>query len=218
MTAATRWWWVRHAPIPDGGARIHGQLDVDCDCGDLAAFEALAEILPGDAVWVISALKRTRQTFEAIHAFRPAIAEPLIAPDFNEQNFGRWQGLNWDEMQANDPEGYRAFWRDPTRNAPPDGESFADVMARVAAAISPLNARLAGRDIVVIGHGGSIRAAVALALRLAPPTAMAVVVDNLSLTRLDYVADAAAAVTGGAWRVRGVNAPSLWPNPSLGGG
>ena len=28
----TRWWWVRHAPVPDGGF-IYGQRDLDCDCG-----------------------------------------------------------------------------------------------------------------------------------------------------------------------------------------
>jgi len=211
MTASTRWWWVRHAPVPDGAARIHGQMDVDCDCTNLTAFETLAEILPGDAVWVISGLKRARQTFEAIHAYRPAIAEPLIEPDFREQNFGRWQGLGWDAMQANDPETYRQFWRDPTRNTPPDGESFARLIARVTDAMAPLTARFRGRDIVVVAHGGTIRAAVAVALGLAPPTAMAVVVDNLSLTRRDHVADALSQVTGGAWRVRGVNIPAHWP-------
>ena len=29
----TRWWHVRHAPVPDGG-RIYGQRDLDCDCSE----------------------------------------------------------------------------------------------------------------------------------------------------------------------------------------
>ena len=61
LTIATRWWWVRHAPVPDDG-RIYGQSDLDCDCTDAGVFAALADELPRDAVWVTSQLKRTRQT------------------------------------------------------------------------------------------------------------------------------------------------------------
>ena len=54
-------------------------------------------------------------------------------------------------------------------------------MQRTAAAIERLGETLLGRDIVAVAHGGSIRAAVALALGLSPPQAMAIVIDNLSL-------------------------------------
>ena len=37
----TRWWWIRHAPVPDGG-RIYGQGDLDCDCSDKLIFDVLA--------------------------------------------------------------------------------------------------------------------------------------------------------------------------------
>lgn len=210
MSAATQWWWVRHAPVPEAGGRILGSLDADCDISDQTSFGALAEILPRDAVWIVSPLRRTRMTLEAIRAFRPSLPEPLIEPALVEQSFGLWQGLTWPEMQAADPDVYDAFWRDPTRNAPPEGESFADQITRVGAAIARLTGDFAGRAIVAIAHGGTIRAAVARALSLPPPQAMAVVVDNLSLTRLDHLADELRPVTGGAWRVRCVNAPCRW--------
>ena len=210
MSAATQWWWVRHAPVPEAGGRILGCLDADCDVSDVASFESLAEILPGEAVWIVSPLRRTQATFEAIHAFRPALPEPLIEAALIEQSFGLWQGQSWAEMQASDPERYAAFWQDPTRNAPPEGESFAAQMARVGAAIARLTGEFAGRVIVAIAHGGTIRAAVAKALTLSPPQAMAVVVDNLSVTRLDHLADQPQPVTGGAWRVRCVNVPCRW--------
>lgn len=215
MSASTQWWWVRHAPVPDVGGRILGRLDADCDTSDTASFEALAEILPGEAIWIVSTLRRTQATFAAIRAFRPALPEPLVEPAFVEQSFGRWEGLSWPEMQTANPETYAAFWRDPTRNAPPEGESFATQMARVGAAIAGLTREFAGRAIVAIAHGGTIRAAVAEALALSPPQAMAVVIDNLSVTRLDHLADQPRPVTGGAWRVRCVNVPCRW-NPEAG--
>ncbi len=48
----TRWWWIRHAPVPDGG-KIYGQSDLDCDCTDAEIFSVLARELPKDAVWVV---------------------------------------------------------------------------------------------------------------------------------------------------------------------
>jgi broad specificity phosphatase PhoE len=67
MASLTRWWWVRHAPVPDGGF-IYGQRDLDCDCGDAEVFAILARELPPDAVWLTSNLVRTRQTAAAIIA------------------------------------------------------------------------------------------------------------------------------------------------------
>src|SRR5512132_2159396 len=124
MGRPSGWWWIRHAPVPGSEGRLNGQRDVDCDTSDEASFLVLAAMLPGDAVTVVSPLKRTRRTLAAIAAAGARPPEPLVEPDFVEQSFGCWEGLGWAEMQAGDPEAYAAFWRNPTRNAPPGGESF----------------------------------------------------------------------------------------------
>jgi len=206
MSRPTQWWWVRHAPVTEVAGRLYGQMDVGCDTGDEQSITALAETLPTDAVWLITPLSRTRKTFDAIAAKTP-LPEPLVEAALIEQNFGRWQGLSWDEMQATDPKMYADFWIDPTRSAPPGGESYAAQMDRTRAAIERLSAEHAGRDIVSVSHGGTIRAAVAMALDLTPEAAMAVVVDNLSITRLSKVEDGLLKAKGGVWLVQGVNIP-----------
>jgi alpha-ribazole phosphatase len=210
MTAPTRWWWVRHAPVPGAEGRINGRLDVDCDPSDAAAARALAALLPGDAVVIVSPLVRTRQTLAAISAAGSVRPEPLVEPDFVEQSFGAWEGLGWAQMQARDPGAYTWFWSDPTRNPPPGGESFAAQIERTAAAIERLSARYAGSDIVCVSHGGTIRAACAHALGLTPEIAMAIVVDNFSVTRLDCLDAGLLRGAGGVWRVHCVNAPACW--------
>ena len=57
----TRWWWIRHAPVPDGGC-IYGQRDLDCDCSDVEVFRAVARALPRDAVWFTSSLLGAGET------------------------------------------------------------------------------------------------------------------------------------------------------------
>jgi alpha-ribazole phosphatase len=185
----TRWWWLRHAPVP--GDRITGRLDADCDTADRAAFAALAARLPTDAVLVESGLARCRQTAAALAAAGLVLPAPLIVPDLAEQHFGAWQGRSWSEIDA------PGFWADPAGTAPPGGESFAQVVRRVARTVLRLSAEHAGRDVIAIAHAGSIRAAVALALDLTPAAALRLAVDPLSLTRLDHL--------DGTWRVAGVN-------------
>ena len=34
---ATRWWWVRHAPVREDGGCIYGQDDLGCDTSDLGS-------------------------------------------------------------------------------------------------------------------------------------------------------------------------------------
>ncbi len=212
---ASGWWWIRHAPVPDAEGRLNGRRDVDCDTSDGASLRILAAMLPGDAVAVVSPLKRTRQTLAAIAAAGARLPEPLVEPDFVEQSFGCWEGLGWAEMQAGDPEAYAAFWRNPTRNSPPGGESFEAQMRRVAAAIERLTTAFAGRDIVSVSHGGTIRAAVAHALGLTPEAAMAIVIDNLSLTRLSLVHDRLLSPGRATWLVQAVNVPCRWPAGAL---
>lgn len=207
MSRPTQWWWVRHAPVTAVAGRLYGQMDVDCDTGDDHAFCALAGVLPADAVWLTTPLGRTQKTFEAIAAKVAGLPNPVVEPAFIEQSFGRWQGLSWDEMQDSDAKAYADFWRDPTRSAPPGGESYVAQMERTRAAIERLSIEYAGRDIVSVSHGGTIRAAVAIALGLTPEAAMAVVVDNLSVTRLSKVEDGLLKNKGGVWLVQGVNVP-----------
>ena len=201
----TRWWWVRHAPVPDGGF-IYGQRDLDCDCGDAEVFATLARELPPDAVWVTSNLVRTRQTAAAILAAaaegRHGAVEPLVVPDLAEQHLGEWQGLERRAFYASRGIGTHALWFATAEERPPRGESFADLAARVFPAIARLNGEHQGRDIVAVTHGGTIRAALAQALAIPLQTALAFTVENCSLTRIDHLAPHDAP---GLWRVVAVN-------------
>ena len=122
------------------------------------------------------------------------------APALTEQDFGAWEGISHDTAALRDAEAAARFWRDPARQAPPGGESFATVMERTAAALRRLTDSHAGRDLVAVIHAGSIRSALALALDLTPEAALRLRIDPWSLTRIDHHH------TGtGSWSVGGVN-------------
>lgn len=200
----TRWWLVRHAPVKDT-ARIYGQHDVDCDCGDAGVFAALARHLPRGAVWLTTHLNRTHQTAAAIVAALAdrahAPAPPVAVPELAEQNLGAWQGTERKSFFSSQGRTPRPFWFAPASERAPGGESFADVVERVRPTLMRLTAEHRGRDIVAVVHGGTVKAALAVVLSLDPEAALAFVINNCSITRLDHLADGA----DDHWRIGAVN-------------
>jgi alpha-ribazole phosphatase len=112
---------------------------------------------------------------------------------FSEQDFGQWTGRHHDDLAREFGAAYDAFWNTPAESTPPGGESFTEQIRRVRDGL----AHLPPGDVILVVHSGTIRAALAIALDLAPDAALRFAIDPLSLTRLDRVA--------GGWRVVGVN-------------
>jgi alpha-ribazole phosphatase len=198
----TRFWMIRHA-IVDENARaiLYGTLDVPlCETTLLAEapmYRALAERLPRPAAWKVTSLSRTRRTAEAIFAAGYPSTEAETEPQLIEQALGEWQGLAHAELPSRLTLPAHAFWPLGGKERPPGGETMQDVIERTGAALERLAVRHAGEDVVLVTHGGAIRAAVAHALGIGPDNALHLAVQNLSLTRLERHED--------AWRVACVN-------------
>jgi alpha-ribazole phosphatase len=199
----TRWWWIRHAPVIDPENRVYGQTDLPADVSNTKAFTRLADLLPSDAVLVTSDLQRTTQTANAISNAGLELPVPIQEPALREQHFGTWQGVKRDDFAKVTGKMMHHFWIAPAFERAPEGESFTDLIARVAPTITRLCAEHAGKDIVCVAHGGTIRAALALALGLGPDKALAFRTVNCGLTRLDHILDDNE--KGGVWRVVTVN-------------
>lgn len=196
----TRWWWVRHAPLMLPPGTIAGRLDADVDLSDTGMITGARRRLPDTARWLTTPLSRSRRSAAAL---APAQATISVA-DLTEQYFGHWQGRTHAEIWESERATAELFWRDPAANTPPGGESFAALCSRVEAAIHRETAMHAGRDIIMVGHAGPIRAALALALGLPPAGVLSVAVDYWHLFRLDHLR-----LEDGQtqWRLIGANIP-----------
>jgi broad specificity phosphatase PhoE len=199
----TRWWWIRHAPVHVDEGRIYGQSDLPCDCSDARVFSGLAALLPRKAIWVTSHLARTHQTANAIRAAGDFEELPELQQhrDFAEQHLGDWQGLDRQTFLMNRKQEPDSFWYATAEERAPNGESFVDLLTRVGAAIGRVTSAHAGNDIVAVTHGGTIRAAIAIALGLPPRGGFAFMIDNCSLTRLDHYQGRHSS----GWRVKMIN-------------
>ncbi|MCP3906616.1 MAG: histidine phosphatase family protein [Oceanicoccus sp.] len=81
-----------------------------------------------------------------------------INEGFLEMDFGDWDGKSFEELKANDPVLFSKIWRQPHRYSPPNGEPFTDFSARIGSAWEGLIKQHGGKHILLICHGGVIRA------------------------------------------------------------
>ncbi|NKE46815.1 histidine phosphatase family protein [Roseomonas frigidaquae] len=198
----TRLFLVRHALVePSARAVVYGSMDVAlCELAlqqEAASYRWLAARLPERARWVVTPLSRTRATAAAIFAAGYAPASLEVEPDLAEQHLGEWQGLSHERFAELIRHPAHPFWPHGAEEKPPGGESFAEVVERVSAVLHRLVQETPGQDIVIVAHGGSIRAAIAQAMQLTPHQALIFSIKNLSLTRLER--------HGADWRVAAVN-------------
>jgi alpha-ribazole phosphatase len=192
-----RLWWLRHGPVPGAETgRISGQADLACDLSDQPTLDWLRGVLPAEALFIASPLRRAQESGQAALGHAPELTDPALM----EQNFGQWTRQRWADLGTAAQE--IGFWDDPATVRPPEGESFLDQCQRVGGWIEQARQTYGGREVVVACHGGTIRAALAHALAQAQglPTAgpdqakavLSFVIDTLSLTRMQLFAQGAA--------------------------
>ncbi|HET9552085.1 MAG TPA: histidine phosphatase family protein, partial [Anaeromyxobacteraceae bacterium] len=105
----------------------------------------------------------SRRAIETAAPIARALGLPLaLEPALCEVDFGRLEGLGFDAIERDFPEAWRAWMERPAEVRFPGGESLADVAARTERASARIAARHPGAAVVVVSHGGPIRAAVTL--------------------------------------------------------
>ena len=75
-----------------------------------------------------------------------------------EISFGRWEGLSWQAIRQQDPEGYQAYAANPLEQLMPDGENYRQVFARVANFVQSRQ-----RDSLIVAHSVVLKAFLAVA-------------------------------------------------------
>lgn len=186
----TRFWVIRHAIVAENArAILYGTLDVALCPTSLIEqapmYHALAARLPRPAHWIVTPLSRTSRTAEAIFAAGYPPAPLHQEPHLIEQRLGDWQGLVHADLPARLTLPAHAFWPLGGEERPPGGEAMADVIARVGPVLERLAETHPDENVVIVGHGGAIRAMVAHALGIGADSALHFAIQNLSLTRLE---------------------------------
>ena len=135
------------------GRRVQGHTDIPLNATGIAQAHSLANQLSGELLVAVYAsdLARARDTAAAVAARHGLPVS--IDPDLREKNFGSWEGLTDVEITERYPDAKRGAWG--------DGETTEAVAERVVAALSRVGEAHPNGLVLVVSHGGPLRAALA---------------------------------------------------------
>jgi alpha-ribazole phosphatase len=175
---------VRHGETGDQYAgRYIGATDLPLSVKGREQARRLASLLPaGVGRCLCSPMLRARQTAEIALAGQGCRLE--VVDLLREIDFGRWEGLTFAEIVAQDPGLVDDWQRDPLAFQFPGGEETRSFWQRVQQALTMI-AALPEDEVLVICHGGVIRAMICLLLGLPFDRYLHFAIRPAALTVLD---------------------------------
>jgi probable phosphoglycerate mutase len=107
-----------------------------------------------DAVYA-SPLLRTRQTADALA--RLTGVTPRLEDGLREIEYGEWEGMRQEEVQARWPEAF-AYWADDVASrGAPGGETAFQVAARAMRVVEAIRTRHAQGKVLIVSHKATLR-------------------------------------------------------------
>lgn len=156
-----RWFLVRHGETEwNRVGRAQGQADPPLNQAGREQAEAVAARLAPVAFEAAysSDLRRAADTAAPVMSGRDI---PIVhRRDLREKSFGEWEGMTYEELQLRYPAMLEELFDERPAFAPPGGESDLELFARARGAAARIVGQHAGTDgnILVVSHGGTLRA------------------------------------------------------------
>ena len=137
--------------------RFQGHSDVPLSAEGRTQAETLGKNLIVDHVDAIYASDLTR-AMETAAPLAARFGLPVISdPQLRELNFGAWEGRNFNDVNAENPNAMKNFYTDPEQADIPESEPFPEFQQRVAGRVREIVAHERGKRVVIVSHGASIR-------------------------------------------------------------
>lgn len=178
---------IRHGDVAGNSGEVRtfaGARDLELTPLGLQQARAIAarmENVKLDAVYA-SQLQRAWRTADGIAATHDLKVTRLQG--WNEVNYGAWEGLSEAQINADYAELWRERVADPWLIAPPEGESYQHLWARLEPEWNALLEKHAGQTVAVVGHNGSLRVLLCQLLGAPPSNARRLHIGNCSLTKV----------------------------------
>lgn len=133
------------------------------------------------------------RALETAHIIAEALNSPLrVDPRLREIHQGIWQGMLFDDIQAAYAQALERFRKDPVNNAPPGGETLAQLARRFTAALTDIANRHPADRMVVVTHKLPIAIVRCMAASRPPSDVWDAIPDNAQALTFRWPLDAGA--------------------------
>jgi len=112
--------------------------------------------------------------------------------DWQECNFGDWDGLSYEKLYQENTEPFEKFISNPEKHGAPNGESLTDFKQRIDQALNRILKEHKGKTILLVSHAGVIRNLIAWAIgieRLSNKPYQRYSIDYASVSQIDVFDD-----------------------------
>ncbi len=156
---------LRHGETTLGNC-YRGSLDDTLTNKGWAQMEAsLANPQHNKIPWQIIFSSPLQRSFAFARDYANRMGATLQVDDrLKEIHFGLWEGKTAEEIFSKDKDLLIAFWNDPEKNTPPQGETLAHLRQRVMLCWQSIYDAAQNNNVLVITHGGPIRVLLSEAL------------------------------------------------------
>ena len=198
---------LRHGDVEGRAQVLRGRSDPPLSAhGEQQLQQAWQSIAPTVTALACSPLRRC-VLFTQHQAAQLQL--PLHCIDaLREIDFGDWEELTLSEAEAHNPSSFAQFKHDTDNWCPPNGESYAAFRTRVRVALVQL-ATIDTKHLLVMTHGGVIRALIAELLQLSAASAARIGVPLAGISQL-WIEDGQAIdqpITGSLLRLHWLEPP-----------
>ena len=164
--------------------RFQGRTDVPLNDEGREQAERLAGRLASWPVEVVYSSPLERAVTTAWAVAKPHGLVPVMLEELVEVRFGAWEGRSILREMAGERDAFRAWKRDPFFNMPPGAEDWESIRDRTAKAVETI---LGGPQerIVVVSHGGVMRALYAVLVGFDPHQVWNMDVTNCAMTGVE---------------------------------
>lgn len=182
---------IRHGQSEwNADGKIQGHIDVNLSPKGKAEARMIAQRLKDEPLTnaYTSDLSRASVTAKIIaekHNNLFVTQTPLL----READLGKWQGHTSEELKELFPDEFSRYKLNPVENRPPDGERLEEVIERSLQFLEMLNGENMSGNVLVVGHGGSIRGLICAAFGLSAEFFRRIRLDNAGLTIIDLEDD-----------------------------
>lgn len=146
---------LRHGK-PEGGEIFRGSTDVAISAEGLAQMQQATQTAEAWQQIISSPMQRCLHFAEQIAAQQKVAL--AVHEGFKELSFGDWDGKKISDVQQEDPERLKNYWRDPFKHTPPNAEPLNVFSLRVEQALWQIIRQYQGQHMLLVSHGGVIRA------------------------------------------------------------
>lgn len=166
--------------------RFQGQTDVELNARGVEQAEAIASRLREEPLRAVysSDLRRAMQTAQSIARYHGLY--PVADADLRELSYGVWEGMSREEILASEwAELFEKYRRDSLRYRPPGAEYPEQILERSRRVLQRIRHEHHEGTVCIVGHGGSLRALICVALSAPLETFRHIRLDNASLSAIE---------------------------------